>query len=51
MSRIARNFSHMFSAFNAAIELAAAVENHRAPSSRALRVLGIPEQQFRAVNY
>lgn len=51
MTRIASYISKFFAALNASVELAAAVENHRAPTSKALKTLGIPERQFRAVQF
>ena len=51
MTRIASKIAKLFAALNASVELAAAVKSRRTPSSKALKALGIPERQFRAVQF
>lgn len=53
MSRVKQNasgiFGRTFAVFGAAISAAAAVRNHRRPSDRALRELGIDPATFPSV--
>jgi hypothetical protein len=48
-SRFARVAS-AFAMFGAAVDVARAVESHRMPSARALKTLGIDENEFRQIN-
>ncbi|MBK4217446.1 hypothetical protein JJJ17_16070 [Paracoccus caeni] len=51
MNRPANFFAKALEMLQAIREVAASVEGHRAPSTRSLNILGIPEKQFRAIKH